>query len=743
MPVLNGDQKYTTIEQFGTGGLDTLNTPSDILDIELADVRNMIFDDGLLQPRNGSLLYYAKPTGETKSPNQILVATDSNGVDYFIAVYGVDFWLIDTINKQWIQLNQIYTPTTSGLFYGSANWNKGIAGGGDILYIGNGTDDCAKWIMTIDTITQTTSPTDTFLEVAHPTTFPQNNLFIGHPIISIASPAIITLPNTLVSGDTVVFSTTGALPAAITAGTVYYVLASGLTSTTFEISATPAGSPINTTGDTQSGIHTAVATTIPIILQNGSTSINLKYVNIIGNALELAGTSTVGTIVPNGSTVTIPLIDTPLIPHGDVIFTDGARLYSANGKFIADSVSDISGENTINASVSDSPEDFTVDMSLATSSFSETPFIGKGGILGIALFGEYIIFQKKDLLAELVISYDNNILTTNIVPLISGDGIGPASNANILNYMNTLYYPTTTQGIVSFSPDTTGSQTSSGVNILSQTIQNLVTESLDFELARVAGLGQKLYWACALPTVGINPAVNNIVLMYDLVRAAENETINSGFEIGGSAWTVYDNWNAVDIKPVNEVLYYLSANDGGVYECNVGGNYQDAILANPIPYTAYTLSKRLNLGMPANLFKPQYIYLEGYISLNTTFYVNALFNEGGSLGTQGYVISGTNTEIVNTIPYGGLARFQLGSPLLGGVDLQTLQAFQKPLFFRVYLELSQALRPHNIQIQAFSNALGSFWGITKMVLITLPENSIETSLVMGPGTVPSISVQPL
>lgn len=661
MPVLNSETKLTTIEQFGTGGLDTLNTPSDILDIELSDVRNMIFDDGLLQPRNGSLLYAAKPTSETNSPNQILVATDSNGLQYMISVYGINIYLWDTINDQWIKLNQTYSPTTSGLFYGSANWNTGRGLGGDTFYICNGTDDVAKWIMSITTLKVEALSTDT----------------------------TITLND---SGD---FPSLGS-----------------------------------------------------ILVQTGSGAIILDYTANDVSTGVLTLTGTVGEIIPTGVTITNQLIDVTTIPTGKILFTDSSRLYTANGITGASGPSDDSSENTINGSYSHQPENFTPDATVATS-FSYVPPIGSGGILGMSLFGEYIIFEKKDVIANLTLtsvaadSLGAYTLAVSCIAIIAGDGIGPASSANILNYMNTLYYPTTSQGIISFSPNTTGSQTTSGLNILSQTIQNLVTESLDFDFSRTAGLGQKLYWACALPTVGINPAVNNIVLMYDLVRASENETINSGIEIGGSAWTVFDNWNAVDIKPVNDVLYYLSANDGGVYQCNVKGNYQDAILSNPIPYTAYALSKRFNLGSPANLFKAQYVYLEGYISLNTTFYVNVLFNEGGSLGTQGYVIQGTNTTIVTTIPFGGLARFVLGSPLLGGPDLQTLQSFQKPLFFRVYLEVSQALRPHNIQLQAFSNALGSFWSITKAVLVTLPENSVETSLVMGPGTISPLSIQNL
>jgi len=74
--------------------------------------------------------------------------------------------------------------------------------------------------------------------------------------ITIASPAVITCTSHgLKAGDTVAFTTTGALPTGITASTPYYVISSGLTANTFRISETSGGSAINTSGS-QSGTHT-------------------------------------------------------------------------------------------------------------------------------------------------------------------------------------------------------------------------------------------------------------------------------------------------------------------------------------------------------------------------------------------------------------------------------------------------------------------------------------------------------
>ncbi len=79
--------------------------------------------------------------------------------------------------------------------------------------------------------------------------------------MTIASPGVISWAgHHFAAGATVVFTTTGALPTGLTAGTTYYVIAAGLTDgVSFQVSATSGGAAINTSG-TQSGVHTGTAT---------------------------------------------------------------------------------------------------------------------------------------------------------------------------------------------------------------------------------------------------------------------------------------------------------------------------------------------------------------------------------------------------------------------------------------------------------------------------------------------------
>lgn len=81
------------------------------------------------------------------------------------------------------------------------------------------------------------------------------NLRGGAATISIANPAVVSrTAHGYTAGMPIVFSTTGDLPTGITAGTTYYVIATGLTADAFQFSETVAGSAVNTSG-TQSGVH--------------------------------------------------------------------------------------------------------------------------------------------------------------------------------------------------------------------------------------------------------------------------------------------------------------------------------------------------------------------------------------------------------------------------------------------------------------------------------------------------------
>lgn len=620
MPNVNPQVRSRIINKVALGGINTFDDPKDIDDVECVDILNMVFDNGTVFPRQGTFLYANKPVDETATPFQMLVATDSNGIDYMIMNYGLNFYL--RYSDIWIKLNHTYTPPSASLYYGSTNWNNGIID--DRFYFGNGKDSTIKWVMAITTVTAPTPIGGTFIAVLDNTSFPN-------------------------SGDIVIQ---------------------------------------NPDGTFQAGGYSAKG----------------------GNSLVI----TASIPIEIGAVVTMQISDVPDIPKGKILTKFQNRLVLANS---------VEAENTINYSVLGDPEDYTISTDDTSGGFYVI-FKGKGGIINIDNFGEYLVIEKKDIMLSFQFEYasDNTGFIIQVVPIISGESIGPVSNANSLNYMNTLYYTTESEGIVSFSPDTTGSQTSSGLKVLSQKLQNYVTDVLNFKNGRTAGFNQKLFWVNAVPILnGIENTINNGVIMFDLIR---------------QVWTRFDNWNIADIKPVNNVLYQVSLNDGAVYETFV--DYQDAVSGNPVAYDVSFTTKRFDFDEPAMLSRGQYVYLQGYISETTNFFIDVLFNENGVLGKQTFEIDGTNGDIVQNNISGGLSEFPFGIPLLGGFNLRTMQQLQQPAFFRAYLQISQDFRPNNIQIKCYSQSIGAYWGVNNITLMTLSEPSVPTQMVIGPSANPPV-----
>lgn len=119
------------------------------------------------------------------------------------------------------------------------------------------------------------------MEGAIITTPPFNNTIT----VTIASPAVVTwTAHGKTAGSPVVFETTGALPTGLTAGVVYYVIADGLTTNAFEVSATSGGSAINTSGS-QSGTHSAVTNTV--VISDGTIFIGGAAYDVTGEGLPI------------------------------------------------------------------------------------------------------------------------------------------------------------------------------------------------------------------------------------------------------------------------------------------------------------------------------------------------------------------------------------------------------------------------------------------------------------------------
>ena len=122
------------------------------------------------------------------------------------------------------------------------------------------------------------------------TVYRGTNVTAGACTITIATPAVITkTAHSLLAGMPVVFSTTGALPTGLTAGTIYYVISAGLATDSFRVSTSVGGSAVNTSG-TQSGIHT-VTPVSAIVSTTTATIYSKAHGYLAGQRVRLEGSA--------------------------------------------------------------------------------------------------------------------------------------------------------------------------------------------------------------------------------------------------------------------------------------------------------------------------------------------------------------------------------------------------------------------------------------------------------------------
>ncbi len=100
----------------------------------------------------------------------------------------------------------------------------------------------------------------------------------GTATITIASPAVVTSTVLYTEGAAIKFSTTGALPTGITAGTIYYAF--NVDGLSFNL-LTAAGAVVNTSG-TQSGTHTITPVDIPTVLNTFTVSDTSRFILAFG-----------------------------------------------------------------------------------------------------------------------------------------------------------------------------------------------------------------------------------------------------------------------------------------------------------------------------------------------------------------------------------------------------------------------------------------------------------------------------
>lgn len=170
----------------------------------------------------------------------------SNG--YYVISMPFYFGSADYPWRQGYFLGQDVSSGGTGVQRRVLRFGGGVTAGIDVvgIYMGSGSPEAVVTAQAGSIYMRTDGGASTSFYVKETKTF----------TVTIASPAVFSsVAHGLAIGDTVKFSTTGALPTGLTAGLPYYIISAGFGVDAFQVSATSGGSAVNTSGG-QSGTHT-------------------------------------------------------------------------------------------------------------------------------------------------------------------------------------------------------------------------------------------------------------------------------------------------------------------------------------------------------------------------------------------------------------------------------------------------------------------------------------------------------
>lgn len=697
---------FTDTRQPGMKGINTIVDPHDIDEQSSPDILNMYFDQGVIGIRPGYSLFASKPTGETGTPLQLAIAKTSDGVNYIISVYTSgtnvnNFYVWDSVNSRWISINGAYAPTFSQiLYFGSQNWNMAYAD--DRIYFGNKYDDTARWRISLNYLSVPAAASDEQLTLTDASRFHTYSAAVSaaSSVLTItASPnATAAYTNSWERGQMVYY--TGLGLSGITSGNIYYAIPGSY--------GTPA------TGQTTLGLATTLANAIagvainisgsptgatvykvdPITIYDGNHTSQAIYYNRVGNVLSLV--SSVGNTFGIGSSVCPTLTDRPAVPKGNVLNTYQARFVSTAG---------FGTENTMFLSRINEPEDYIVVTDDITSGGFQIFNDGGGGIIDVKSFGQFLLVEKTNGMSQFSFQVNTDLSSqiATVVPIITGIGMGPMNLRSNLLAMNSIYYPSGSAGFIMLSPLTTGTNASTGLQVISYNINNIYP-NYNFSNSKGAFYKNKLFWTAQSPTS------QNVIFVYDTIR---------------QAWTKFDSWNPADMAVTNSNQFlFLSAIDGNVYQAFSG--YTE----NGNPVNSYFYTKLNTMGRASMVKTVESIYIEGYMTQSTTIYADVLYNEKGSLFTQTYEMSvGTTGFQFTNVDIDALGMIPFNQGIMDSLRLSQIQNFG---YYRGFLAVPLAFGLFALEVKFYTKQANAVWYMTGHAVNPLIEPNTPPTMMISP-----------
>ena len=365
----------------------------------------------------------------------------------------------------------------------------------------------------------------------------------------------------------------------------------------------------------------------------------------------------------------------------------GRILQEYDAQLFVTAASGVSG-NIVYYSAVDEPTNFAISATPGGGGTARYPEAW-GAITAFKDFDEILTIFKEDTIRKLEFQSlaDGTAGSIEIVSrggILTGPNVGAANHKSMTKVENDVVYVTPSGWVKSLARTDAGRKT----NELSQKIRPTVE---GYNMTSAAGIyyDGKYYLACATGEAAVSTANNNMVLVWD-------------YEY--NSWTKFVGWNVADWFIYNKGLYWGASNEITTYRALT--TYAD----NTSPYDVYWSSKWLDYGVPNEQKRLNRVYIEGYMTTNTTVNVSAYFDGNTGAPTKKAIV-GTGSYIDSSDTVDVIGYNTWGKGTYGGETGASTYNLKK---FRAYLQYN-GKNFFNMQLKIGTASPSFVWKVTHIV----------------------------
>lgn len=446
------------------------------------------------------------------------------------------------------------------------------------------------------------------------------------------------------------------------------------------------------TFDTLSGLSGTPTFEIRLPKYADSGSLRIGTTDVAYTTMDTSTTFNTCTNTPaaaDNAAVTQVITKYPTAPRGDILKSLTERMYVASRDKSSVFVSNVSDATL-----------FTFSAPRAAGEGDIIDFVEGGGALtGMGVHEDTMHILKADVIKQLDFTQDANDLA-NTKPVISSPLVGPLYPLSVFNVDNALFFASGNGGVktVQRIESIDFKQTKQ----LSDPIRPTVNAA-DFSTAAGIFFGERAYIAAReTPT----SAFNDIVFVFNYQKNAW-ELPRVGLNI--SCFFIYNN-----------ELYGGSSLNKETYKLETGHSIISGTTRYPM--AASWTSGSHTFGNPFGMSRASSLYVEGYITSNTTLTVTLSYEYRGVGQQISGTISGTDDDyLLQDLSDADLGVIPLG---VGSLGAGTEEATDR-LKFRVYFTFPE-IPAYEIAVSFESDGIDQDWEVLRYAF-----NDIASPLLAG------------